>query len=216
VVTLFEKYGAGARSIGPRVAEALEVAWIDQAFSSFDIEQSRYPGPNAGNDPGGLLPRFLGRFAAGTVLDDAGIPLAQRQDAELVAENTRNVKEAAAQGGVILGRNGALILADVPDALHVQLDAPLEVRIARAAQEAGISEAHATRRQRNEDHVRREISERLYFWNPMDVDRYHLVVNTGVLDLDSAAAVIVAAYRARVSAAAQEAPDSGSDRRSSR
>ena len=37
VVTLFEKYGAGARSIGPRIADALGVAWLDQAFSSSDI-----------------------------------------------------------------------------------------------------------------------------------------------------------------------------------
>jgi hypothetical protein len=39
VVTLFEKYGAGARYIGPRVADALGVAWFDQAFSSADIDR---------------------------------------------------------------------------------------------------------------------------------------------------------------------------------
>jgi hypothetical protein len=44
VVTLFEKYGAGARYIGPRVANALGVEWLDQAFSSADIESAKYPG----------------------------------------------------------------------------------------------------------------------------------------------------------------------------
>ena len=39
VVTLFEKYGAGASYIGPRVAEALGVRWLEQAFSSTDIEE---------------------------------------------------------------------------------------------------------------------------------------------------------------------------------
>jgi cytidylate kinase len=99
---------------------------------------------------------------------------------------------------VILGRNGALILGDIPTALHVQLDAPVEVRIARAAREEGIDEALAARRQRNEDRVRAEMSERFYFWNPMAVDRYDLVVNTGQLDLDTAVDVILAAYRAKV------------------
>ncbi len=99
---------------------------------------------------------------------------------------------------VILGRNGALILGDIPTALHVQLDAPIEVRIARAAREEGIDEARATRRQRTEDRVRAEMSERFYFWNPMSVDRYDLVVNTGRLGLDAAVDVIVAAYRAKV------------------
>jgi cytidylate kinase len=144
------------------------------------------------------LARFLGRFApSATVLDDASIPLAQAQDAKMVDENTRLVKEASARGVVILGRNGALILADIPTALHVQLDAPVEVRIARAAREEGLDLAHARRPQRNEDWVRAEMSEKFYYWNPMSIDRYDLVVNTGVIDLDTAVDVIVAAYQAK-------------------
>ena len=198
VVTLFEKYGAGARYIGPRVAAALGVEWQDQAFSSADIESEKYPGGGRAGDQGGGLARFLGRFAAGAaVLDDASIPLAQAQDAEMAAENTRIVKESAARGVVMLGRNGALILGDVPTALHVQLDAPVDVRIARAAKEEGLDLAQAARRQRNEDWIRAEMSERFYYWNPMTIDRYDLVVNTGVLDLDTAVDVIVAAYRAK-------------------
>jgi cytidylate kinase len=198
VVTLFEKYGAGARHIGPRVAEALGVEWMDQAFSSADIESAKYPGGGKAGDQGSGLARFLGRFAPGaTLLDDASIPLAQAQDAEMVEENTRIVKDAGARGVVMLGRNGALILGDLPTALHVQLDAPVEVRIARAAHEEGIDPARAARRQRNEDQVRAEMSERLYHWNPLSTERYHLVVNTGLLDLESAVEIIVAAYRAR-------------------
>jgi cytidylate kinase len=206
VVTLFEKYGAGARYIGPRVAEALGVAWLDQAFSSADIESAKYPGAGQVNDAGGFLARFLGRYATGaTVLDDASIPLAQAQDAEMVAENTRFVQEAGEKGAVMLGRNGALILADLPQALHVQLDAPVEVRIARAAENEGLDHAQAVRRQRNEDRIRAEMSERFYYWNPMDIDRYDLVVNTGVLDLDTCVDVIVAAYNAKVSRATRPA-----------
>jgi hypothetical protein len=54
VVTLFEKYGAGARYIGPRVADALGVAWLDQAFSSADIESAKYPGAGAPTEAGRL------------------------------------------------------------------------------------------------------------------------------------------------------------------
>jgi cytidylate kinase len=198
VVTLFEKYGAGARSIGSRVAEALGVTWLDQAFSSADIESAKYPGAGGASEAGSGLARFLGRYATGaTLLDDASIPLAQAQDAEMVEENTRFVKEAAIHGVVMLGRNGALILGDIPNALHVQVDAPVAVRIARAAREEGIDGAHAARRQRNEDRIRAEMSERFSFWNPMEIDRYDLVVNTGLLDLDSCVDVIVAAYRAK-------------------
>ena len=199
VVTLFEKYGAGARYIGPRVAHALGVQWMDQAFSSADIESAKYPGGGRTGDQGSGLERILGRFApSATVLDDASIPLAQAQDWEMVQENTSVVKEAGDRGVVMLGRNGALILGDIPTALHVQLDAPIRVRTARAAAEEGIDEASAARRQRTEDRVRAEMSERFYFWNPMSVDRYDLVVNTGQLGLDTAVDVILAAYRAKV------------------
>jgi cytidylate kinase len=150
------------------------------------------------------LARILGPYASGaTVLDDASIPVAQAQDAQMADENTRFVREAAAQGVVLLGRNGALILDDLPTALHVQLDAPVALRVARAAREEGIDEAHAARRQRTEDRVRVEMSERFYHWNPMDLDRYHLVINTGLLDLDAAVELIVAAARVRASRAEQ-------------
>ncbi len=198
VVTLFEKYGAGARQIGPRVAEALGVAWLDQAVSSADIESESYPGARAASESGSLLARILGPYASGaTVLDDASIPLAQAQDAQMAMENTRFVRHAATRGMVMLGRNGAYILEDLPTALHVLLDAPVALRISRAAREEGIDEASAVRRQRTEDRVRAEMSERFYRWNPMDLDRYHLVLNTGVLNLDQAVEVIVAAERVR-------------------
>ena len=202
VVTLFEKYGGGARYIGPRVADALGVAWLDQAVTSSDIESRSYPGATTTGEAGSLLARILGPYASGaTVLDDASIPLAQAQDARMADENTRFVREAAAQGVVMLGRNGALILDDLPTALHVQLDAAVALRVARAAREEGIDEARAARRQRTEDRVRVEMSERFYHWNPMDPGRYHLVINTGLLDLDAAVEVIVAAARVRASRA---------------
>jgi hypothetical protein len=47
------------------------------------------------------------------------------------------------------------------------------------------------------------MSQRFYYWNPMDIDRYDLIVNTGVLDLDTAVDVIVAAYQAKAARATQ-------------
>jgi hypothetical protein len=47
------------------------------------------------------------------------------------------------------------------------------------------------------------MSERFYYWNPMSIDRYDLVVNTGLLALDTAVDVIVAAYRAKAARTTQ-------------
>jgi hypothetical protein len=52
------------------------------------------------------------------------------------------------------------------------------------------------------------MSERFYYWNPMEIDRYHIALNTGTLDLDTCVDVIVAAYRAKVAHLAPPARES--------
>ena len=63
-----------------------------------------------------------------------------------------------------------------------------------------IDLAHARARQAREDRVRAEMSLRLHNWDPRDNDRFDLVINTGMLSTDMAAAMIVAAYRIKVAA----------------
>ena len=193
VVTLFESYGAGASSIGPRVAQALGVPFHGQAFSSEEIE-----GAEARRENEGLLSRVFsvmgGQYAA---LEGRSVAAAQQDKHELVMENTRKVVEQARQGGVIMGRNGALILANWPGALHVKLDGPLDRRIERAAKESGIDLDRAARRQKREDQVRADMSLEFYGWDPRGTDRYDLVVNTGTMDLDTCADIIVQAAKVK-------------------
>ena len=68
----------------------------------------------------------------------------------------------------------------------MQLDAPAEVRIARAVREEGIDLSplspggvSVTRTGTGRD-VRAVL-----LLEPMAIDRYHLVLNTGLLDLDT-------------------------------
>jgi cytidylate kinase len=194
VVTLFESYGSGASYIGPRVAEALAVPFHHQAFSSEELDEDAA----AASDEQGFLSRVFtamgGPYAA---LEGPAVAMAQRDDHELVLENTRAVQRAARDGGVILGRNGALILANWPGALHVKLDGPVEQRIERAARDSGIDRGRAAKRQRREDQVRADMSIQLYGWDPREPTRYDLVVNTGSMDLDTCVEVIVQASRAK-------------------
>jgi cytidylate kinase len=193
VVTIFESYGSGADEVGPRVAEALGVAFHAQAFSSEQLEGSGEPATDDN-----LLSRVFramgGSYAA---LDGPSVAMAQRDDHELVLRNTRWVTEAAGSGGVIVGRNGALILARWPGALHVRLDAPVEQRVERAARKSGITAGQAARRQRREDDIRADMSIQLYGWDPRDPTRYDLVLNTGTLDVDVCVDIIVHACQVK-------------------
>jgi cytidylate kinase len=191
VVTLFESYGSGASYVGPRVAQALGVPYHSQAFSSEEIEQAESERENEG-----LLGRVfsaMGGSYAG--LEGPSVAMAQRDDYDLVMANTRTVQEEARQGGVLVGRNAALILAHRPATLHVKLDGPLTQRIERAAREAGISVERAAKRQKREDQVRADMSLQLYGWDPRAAERYDMVVNTGTMDLDSCVEIIAAAAR---------------------
>jgi cytidylate kinase len=191
VVTLFESYGSGASYVGPRVARTLGVPFHEQAFSSQQIEDAAEQRRGEG-----VLSRFFGTVGGSYAgLEGPSVAMAQRDDYELVLENTRIVQEEAEQGGVIVGRNGAFILANRPATLHVQLDGPLAQRIERAARESGIDVQQAARRQKREDQVRADISLEFYHWDPRETDHYDLVVNTGTMDLDMCVEIIVAAAR---------------------
>src|SRR3954453_10133404 len=110
VVTLFESYGSGASYIGPRVAQALGVPFHEQAFSSQQIENAAER-----REDEGVLSRFFGA-GGGSCGGPEGpsVAMAQRDDYEMALETTRIVQEQAAEGGVITGRNPALILAHRP------------------------------------------------------------------------------------------------------
>ena len=189
VVTLFESYGSGGDYIGPRVAQTLGVPFHAQAFSSEEIENAMVE-----RESEGLLSQVFGAMGGQYLgIEGGSVAMAQQDKHDLVMENTRKVVEDARQGGVIIGRNGALILANWPAALHVKLDGPLRQRIERAARDSGIDIERAAKRQKREDQVRADMSIEFYGWDPQETERYDLMVNTGTMDLDTCVDIIVQA-----------------------
>ncbi len=194
VVTIFEHYGAGATYVGQRVAEALGLPFHRQAFSSEDLEA----GEDATLERNAVLATVYSAMGgAYGGFDTREVVATQQQKYDLVMENNRVVRAYADEGGVIVGRNAAVILADRPNTLHVLLTGSVEDRVRRAAQEAGIPLERAARRQEREDEVRAEMSKVLYGWDPRLPDRYDLVINTSRIPLDAAAEAIVNAIRTR-------------------
>ena len=193
VVTLFETYGSGASYIGPRVAQALGLPFHRQAFSSQEIEEAE-----SRREKEGLLFRVAGAMGSSWGGVDVGdVTAAQRDKYELVMQNNCTVLDSAREGGVIMGRNGAFILAGRPATLHVKLDGPLQQRLARAAKDSGINIARAAKRQKREDRIRADMSIDLYGWDPGENDRYDMVLNTGTLSLDTCVEIIVLASKVK-------------------
>jgi cytidylate kinase len=192
VVTIFEAYGAGADYVGHKVAEALGLPFHEQAFSSEAIEGD----PDAAAEQGAVLSQVfavLGGAYGG--FEGRDVATTQRQKYELIMDNNRQVWEYADEGGVILGRNGAVILAERPNTFHVLLTGSVEDRVARAAKAGGLTLEKAAARQKREDQVRTDMSKVFYGWDPMAPDRYDMVMNTSRIALDAVAHAIVDAVR---------------------
>jgi cytidylate kinase len=198
VVTIFESYGSGADLVGPRVADTLGVAFHPQAFSSEQMEES----PEQRDDEGLLARVFAAMGDSYAALEGPAVAMVQRDEHELVLRNTRWVMDAASAGAVIVGRNGALILATWPGALHVRLDAAVPWRVEQAVRTNGITMERAVKRQRREDDLRADMSIRLYGWDPREPTGYDLVLNPGSLSLDACVDVIVHASRVKAASAA--------------
>ena len=193
IITFFEQYGSGGSEIAHQVAERLGVPYMKQALSSEQMEAAEHEARDEEN----LFEKFLRSFSPMPTADaDITWALDARTDYELVVDNTKNVMEAVKEtGGVLMGRNATVILANEPGSMHVKIKGPLEARLVRAAAEAGIDEDTARKRQEREDRVRVEMSKRLYHWDPSDDRHYDLVVDTGAFTVDQAVDLIVHAYR---------------------
>lgn len=197
VVTLFELYGSGAEYVGSQVAQALGLPFHGQAFSSEDLEG----GPDAAIEQNATLATVLSAMGgAYGGFEGRDVVATQQAKYDLVIENNETVRRLAESGGVVVGRNATVILADRPNTVHVLLTGAVQERVQRAAQESGIPVERAASRQQREDDVRAQMSQVLYGWDPRAADRYDMVLNTSRLPLDSVVQAIVTAVRTGVQA----------------
>ena len=91
---------------------------------------------------------------------------------------------------VIIGRGAQAHLADRRDVFHIRIVAPLEACIAYVMRREGRDAATARERITQKDEERRRYLQTFYRRDPSDAHLYDIVLNTGILDLDSAVDVI--------------------------
>ncbi len=132
-----------------------------------------------------LYGRAPGAFERKSELDD-----------QTFARVVRETLTRFAQQGnaIIVGRGGQMILQNWPGALHVHLFAPLEVRVERLIQRLNISELEAKRMIAQSDEQKRLYIRNVYQnANWKDLKHYHLAINTGLIQPETAADMILRA-----------------------
>lgn len=190
VVALSSTYGAGGVLVGARVAEALQVPFLDQLWSPADLAQAL----RQGSDRAYITQQIRGDLAVDDVYEQRAVHmLASRQ---AVLESDERVVALHSEGGVVLGRAAPFLLREASDALRVLLDGPLEARLAAGAAQEGVDAATALERQRAADASRRQVAAQFYGADPDDPRQYHLIIDTTAVGLDAATDLIIMAARA--------------------
>lgn len=95
---------------------------------------------------------------------------------------------------VILGRGGQILFKDFSPALHVKIIAPLKNRLQRVQKLYNLDEAAAARLISEQDHDREEYLRHVFGYDWFDLELYHLVINTGIVGIEEATALVVKAF----------------------
>jgi len=208
VVTLAALYGAGGSVVGPKVAERLDVPFLDRAIPEEVAKQSGLTEEAVAavdDQPRSVMQRWLARLGRSTTSSGGAAGSVERLDLQERAVRARIedfLARSSVSGGVAVGRGGMVILGSLPWALHVYLGGPVEARLRQRMLLEGIDHDTAERRQRVEDRTRIEYGRRAYGVDGTDPQFYHLMIDSTAVGLDTCVELIVAASHARIRAAA--------------
>jgi Cytidylate kinase-like family len=201
-VTFSAAYGAAGAEVAPAVAERLGLPFHDRAIPAqvagrlgVSVEEAE------ANDE--TVVRGLWRLVAslGTMPDPVGgvLPTSSLPDARAYRQQTERILAEICHGagGVVLGRAGAMVLRDRPDALHVRLDGPRERRLAAAVERSGRSPDEVHREMEANDRTREAYVRHFYRCDPSAARHYHLVIDSTALPLETVVELVVTAAHAR-------------------
>jgi cytidylate kinase len=212
-VTISREYGSGGGEIAARLARRLGWQLVDHAviertaqeLGVYETEVAKHDEEYVQSTLSRIQNRIQ-RLAPAAFITSAGGPsiyTSQPQAGETQAyqDTIRQIITAAADSGhvVIVGRAGQVLLAEKRDVLHIRVVAPLQLRVAYVARREGLDLDTAEKRVQAKDRARTRYMKSQYHFQHEDPHFYDLVINTAVLDLDSAVDLICLAAERKAS-----------------
>ncbi|HZB28751.1 MAG TPA: cytidylate kinase-like family protein [Streptosporangiaceae bacterium] len=202
IVTISATFGAGGSVVGPAVADRLGLPFIDRAIPlavaaeiGCTLEEALAHDDRA--------ERGIGRILAGAARlpnvslggMDVYLPDPALLPEEEFVARTEQVLEKITEG-VVLGRAGAIVLADRPRSLHVRIGGDKEIRLSKVAVSFGLGWREAERMLVENDRARAAYVKHFYRVDPADPGLYHLVLDGARLPESVCADLVVAAAQA--------------------
>jgi len=114
------------------------------------------------------------------------------------------LKMAMSESFIVIGRAADYVLRTFPNVLSVNIDAPLDDRIASIIRKFGIEEKQAEKDIKKIDHYRKDYH---YYYTGRewgDIDNYDLVLNTGRYNRDKCVELIIQAVEIKLNKSIKE------------
>lgn len=200
VITISRQYGSMGDALARLVCDELSLRYFDKQLMAdvahdvglssneiVDFSESNYKVRS-------FLDRLLRR---NEVVSETTDPHADQLDENLAITLVQATIQAAYRQGnlVIVGRGGQVLLRRKPDVLHVRVEAPLETRVQRVSEMREIPLEAADQLVQERDRAAASYLHRFYGIDWYDPWLYHMVLNSGILNLQAAKAAIVAAVQ---------------------
>jgi len=204
LVTVTRQYASGGSDIAALAASQLSWTLIDNEFVEEVSRRAGVPAEEvaqrAERAPGLLerLARTLAVASPEMFITTAGVPRVEEDESRIVKITERVIREAAAEGRVVLVGHGAqAVLAQRDNALHVFVVASKPWRVKQAIERLHVDPARADKVVDETDHERDRYVKTYYGRSRNDPANYDLVLNAETLGFDGAANLIVAEAKRR-------------------
>lgn len=194
-ITISRQYGSGGGEIAARLAQRLQWQLIDHEIVARVAHRLGITEEEASvrdERVEGFIARALNALQLAGPVVPIPATTATVQEERMYHEAVGQVVETAVNTGhvVIVGRAAQVLLAHRRDVLHVRIVAPLKQRVAYVAHREELDEAAAQARVQLKDRDRTRYLQAQHHVDVNDPLLYDLVINTSILDLDTAVDLI--------------------------
>jgi cytidylate kinase len=205
VITISRQSGSEGNKVTEILCERLGYRYFDKnLMAQLATEIGEVPNQYVDvsmdeHQPKGFFERAFGNFQT-PFGDPGGWTLAAQNDARkaLSVQQIRGLILAAYKNGniIVVGRGGMVVLAGMPDVLHVRLVAPQETRIQRWQAREGLTYDAARKRVNDRDAAHIDFVRRFFNVDVADPALYDLVISTEKFAPEAAADLIIRALEA--------------------
>lgn len=212
VVTISRQLGCGGAQVGQFLAARLGFRYADREILRLAARALTTREEDISwreERPSTFWEKLTLPFAYGSP-DAPYIPPPMRiiTDDELFTAESGVIRDLAAECDcVVVGRGGAQILRDHPNAIHVLLHAPEAARVRRVMEVYSVADVgEALRTVRQADSERQAFHQRLGHMDWLGARNYHISLDTSVISIDQVVDLLAAFVHAGAGGPAAAAP----------